>query len=232
MKNTLKQLAAFRLVSLFLIGHFPINNIFMKIYLMVIIFFGNVFCAIGQEKTSKYHLVSYLGYGTENNYGNTAFFFGIGINKNLLPKVSVETSLTYFTTGIYNVYKDKPTFYLNAQRWYNSLFFNVNLQYLFGNENSLINAKLKAGPALKYYDYKMLRRALVYNSPIDGLYPIVPGTEVYYRGEGVNVSLYTGFSLDAKINKNLRLGVFLDTYSNSIPLEHFMPGVSATFKIR
>lgn len=184
-----------------------------------------------QRIEPKYNLSTSLGYGTENNFGNTAFYVGLAINKFLINRFKLEAGLTYFTTDIYNVYKAKPVFYANEDRKYNSLFFNLNLQYVIGNENSLINTKIKVGPSLKYYDYKILKRALVYNMPQDDLYPIVPGTEVYYEKNGVNIALYNGVSFDAKVNQNLRVGVFLDVYSGIIPIEHFMPGINATFKL-
>ena len=140
--------------------------------------------------------------------------------------------LTYFTTAIYNAYKANPTFYLNGDRKYHSLFLNLNLRYVVGKESSLINAKIKAGPALKYYDTKILLGAKVYYNPKDKLHPIVPVSEKYYEKQGLNVSLYTGVSFDFRIKENLKLGAFLDVYSGLIPVEHFIPGINATFLLR
>lgn len=204
----------------------------IKNYLIYsLLFFLSVISVKGQEKESKLNLITSMGYGTENNYGHTAFYAGIGINKKLTGRFSLETNVTYFTTAIYNAYKENPTFYLNGDRWYNSLFLNLNAQYLIGNPNSLINARFKVGPALKYFDYKSLRTAKAYFNPLKRLHPIVPGTEIYYMDEGINVSLFTGLSVDAKVNSSLRMGLFVDVYSNLIPIEHFMPGIFAKFHL-
>lgn len=184
-----------------------------------------------QQTESKYKLTSSLGYGTENNQGNTAFYAGLEVNRSLTNRLRLEAGLTYFTTDIYNVYKAKPVNFKEEERRYNALFLNINGQYVFGNENNLINTKLKLGVALKYYDLKAFRNALIRYYPSDGREEVIPGTLEYYDESGVNVALYNGISFDAKVNDNLRLGVFLDVYSSIIPIEHFMPGIHATFKL-
>jgi len=205
----------------------------MKIYLIALMLvLINSFKLSAQQDMSKYKLTTSFGYGVENNWGNTGFYVGLAVEKEI-KKWIVEVGVDYFTTNIYNSYKDNPTFYLNEERKYNTIFLNTNIQYVIGSENSLFNTKIKIGPALKFYKIKTLLSAQVYvfSNNSSGLFPIVPGTEKYYEKKGVNVSLYNGFSCDTKINSNLRIGVFLDIYSNQILIEHFIPGLNATFKL-
>lgn len=65
----------------------------------------------------------------------------------------------------------------------------------------------------------------------DGRREPVPGTIQYYYGKGFNISLYSSVSFDAKVTNKLRVGVFLDTYSYEIPIEHFLPGINVVFKL-
>src|SRR4051812_14469567 len=51
-----------------------------------------------------------LGYGTENNYGNTGFLVGIGGQKPLSRKFDLQADVNYFTTGIYNAYLKEKDF--------------------------------------------------------------------------------------------------------------------------
>lgn len=53
----------------------------------------------------------------------------------------------------------------------------------------------------------------------------------YYYEKGFNISYYAGVFFDAKITDKLRIGIFLDTYSHAILIEHFMPGINAVFKL-
>lgn len=176
------------------------------------------------------YLTTSLGYGTENNEGNTAFYAGIAVAKEIKRKLLVEAGLTYFTTAIYNVYKAKPTNFDGEERFYNALFLNTNLQYLIGNDKSLINIKIKAGPALRYFDFKVFKSGLIKSYP-DGRDEPVPGTIKYDIEESVGLSFYSAVSFDAKVTPKLRMGVYLDTYSGLIEFEYFMPGIYATFKL-
>jgi hypothetical protein len=175
-------------------------------------------------------LTTSLSYGTENNWGNTGFNMGISIAKPINKRFAMGAGLTYFTTAIYNAYKANPVFYANEERYYNVGFLNLNAQYVIGNEQSWLNAKIKVGPGIRYHDFKMLRRAKVYYEGAGPTYEIVPGTELYETKNGLNLSLYSAISFDTKITPKLRVGVYLDTYSSLIFLEHFMPGIHATFK--
>ncbi|QPH39180.1 hypothetical protein [Pedobacter endophyticus] len=203
----------------------------MRISIIALILVSISFKLSAQQQKPGYNLTVLLGYGTENNWGNTAFYAGLAINKKIKRKWATEVGITYFTTDIYNENKDKPTSFEDEERRYNAIFLNMDVQYIVGNENSLINAKIKIGPALKYYDYKAFRSGLFEYYPATGREEPIRGTINYHEKRGVNISLYNGFSLDAKVNSGLRIGVFLDIYSNQILIEHFMPGINAIFKL-
>jgi len=173
---------------------------------------------------------TFIGYGTENNWGNTAFFAGIILSKSIKKHIFLEAGLTRFTTDIYNVYKAKPTSIDNEDRKYNAWFLTPAINYTFGNKQSFINASIKIGPSLKYYNYRVYGGSLIRIYP-DGRKEAVEGTLKYNDKKGFNISLYNSVSFDAKITPNLRAGVFLDVYSSLIPIEHFMPGVNVIFKL-
>ena len=175
-------------------------------------------------------LTTSLGYGTENNWGNTGFYAGVGITKPVTKRFALEAGLTYFTTSFYNAYKANPTHFKGEERFYNTVFLQTNLQYCVGNDQSLFNFKIKVGPALKYFDFKAFQFGLI-NTYSNGRKEPVPGTIKYEIEKGIILSLYNAVSFNAKISPKLRLGVYLDTYSSLIPIEHFMPGISATFKL-
>lgn len=204
-----------------------------KVFLIIILLQTiNIVCVKAQRIKQKYNLTTSFGYGTENNQGNTAFYAGLAVNRPLTNKLRLEAGLTYFTTDIYNVYKAVPSNFEGEERRYNALFLNSNFQYVIGDESSIINAKLKIGAALKYYNYKVFESGLFKYYPATGKEEVIRETLKYEVKQGVNVALYTGVSFDARVNENLRLGVFLDVYSSIIPIEHFMPGIHATFKLK
>lgn len=204
-----------------------------KIFVIFLLLFGLSMTSLAQKANlnKNIFLTPSLGYGTENNWGNTGFYAGLALTKSLSKRFAIESGITYFTTGLYNVYKANPTFYANEDRYYNVGFLNLNIQYVIGNEPSWFNAKVKVGSGIKHHNFKMLRRAKVYYEGPGPTYEIVPGTEIYEKENRLSLSLYSAVSFDAKVTSDLRIGVYLDTYSSLIFLEHFMPGIYATFKL-
>lgn len=184
---------------------------------------------VGKNKPDLY-LNTFIGYGTEDNQGNTAFFGGLTLSKPVTKHIFLEAGITRFTTDIYNVYKAKPTNFDGEDRKYNARFLTTDANYTFGNKQSFLNASIKIGPSLKYYNYKVFSNAAVRVYP-DGRKEVVPGTLKYEEKNGFNLSLYNSVSFDAKITAKLRAGVFLDVYSSLIFIEHFMPGINAVFKL-
>lgn len=181
-------------------------------------------------KKSDLYLNTFVGYGTENNWGNTAFFGGATLSKPVKKHVFLEGGLTLFTTAFYNVYKDMPTGLVGQDRYYHAVFLTPDINYTFGNKKSFLNASIKIGPSLKYQNDKILKFYQERFYP-DGHSEVTPGSVQYYYEKGFNISSYAGVSFDAKISNKLRIGVFLDTYSHAIPIEHFMPGINAVFKL-
>lgn len=175
-------------------------------------------------------LNTFAGYGTENNWGNTAFFGGATLSKPVTKHLFLEGGITVFTTAFYNVYKANPTGLAGQDRYYHAIFLTPDVNYTFGNRKSLLNASIKVGPSLKYQNDKTLTNYLekVY---ANGNREVIPGSVQYTYENGFNISYYMGVNFDAKVNDKLRIGVFLDTYSHAIPLEHFMPGINAVFKL-
>lgn len=203
------------------------------VLLSILIVYANCLCiaqdGVSQSK-SKVHLSAFVGYGTENNWGNTAFFAGISFSRPVKKHFFLDAGITRFTTDIYNLYKAKPPNIDNEDRKYNAWFLTTNINYLIGKEGSLLNARIKVGPSLKYYHYKVFGGAQIILYP-DGRREAVPGTLKYQEKDGFNLSLYNSVNFDAKILPALRIGIFLDVYSALIPLEHFNPGINASFKI-
>lgn len=138
--------------------------------------------------------------------------------------------LTRFTTDIYNAYRSNYTNFKGEYRKYNAWFTNIDLNYTFGNEESLINTSIKVGPSLKYYRHKSVKTFQAYHYP-DGREEVIPSSIQYYDQKGFNISLYNSVSFNAKVTPKLRLGLFLDVYSYEIPIEHFMPGINSVFKL-
>ncbi len=184
-----------------------------------------------QSNVNKaFNITSSIGYGTENNFGNVAVFGGVTLLKPIRKHLSLEAGLTYFTTVLPDGNKDLRHGYEGIDRKYNALFLTPAASYLFGNEHSLFNARIKFGLAAKIFDYKSYKIGLqrIYS---DGRRDFILETVQYYKNTGVNISFYNAVSFDTRISSKLRMGFFLDTYSRLIPIEHFMPGISATFKL-
>ncbi|MEX8546474.1 MAG: hypothetical protein V5804_02630 [Mucilaginibacter sp.] len=210
----------------------------MKLYfpsqiLIIILTFVNtsLFAQKNSVKTkNNLYLNTFVGYGTENNWGNTAFFGGATLSKPIKKHLFLEGGLTLFTTALYNVYKDRPTGLVGQDRYYHAVFLTPDINYTFGSKKSFLNASIKIGPSLKYQNDKILKfyQERVYP---DGHSEVMPGSVQYYYEKGFNISYYAGVSFDAKITDKLRVGIFLDTYSHAIFLEHFMPGINAVFKL-
>ncbi len=208
-------------------------NVTLTKVLLAIFFIYNidsVFAQLTDKHKSNLYLNTFAGYGTENNWGNTAFFAGATLSKPITKHLFLEGGLTLFTTALYNVYKDRPTGLVGQDRYYHAVFLTPDVNYTFGNRKSFLNASIKVGPSLKYQSDKTLT-SYVEKVYANGNREVVPGSVKYTYEKGFNISYYAGVAFDAKITDKLRIGVFLDTYSHAIPIEHFMPGINAVFKL-
>lgn len=78
-------------------------------------------------KNNNLYLNTFVGYGTENNWGNTAFFGGATLSKPVTKHLFVEGKVTLFTTAFYNVYKDRPTGLVGQDRYYHAVFLTPNV---------------------------------------------------------------------------------------------------------
>lgn len=204
-----------------------------KLLILILFIFGYSL-AIAQQSINKIennlYLNTFIGYGTENNWGNTAFFGGATLSKSVNKHLFLEGGVTLFTTAFYNVYKDRPTGLVGQDRYYHAVFLTPDVNYTFGNRKSFLNASIKVGSSLKYQKDKILKFYLEHVYP-DGRIEVVPESVQYYYEKGFNISYYAGVSFDAKVNEKLRFGIFLDTYLHAIAIEHFMPGINAIFKL-
>ncbi len=180
-------------------------------------------------KENNLYINTSLGYGTENNWGNTGFFVGATLSKPIIKHLFLDAGLTVFTTQIVNAYTYEHGF-RNDQQKYNALFLTPAINYTFGNKQSFMNASIKVGASLKYYNYKILKTFLEYVYP-DGRTEPVPGTLYYITRKRFEIPFYSSVSFDTKVTKKLRVGVFLDTYSYEIPIEFFLPGINVVFKL-
>jgi len=192
------------------------------------------FCAIGlmaQGKQSKQeYLKMNLGYGMENNWGNTSFVFGAGYEISYSKKFSLSGDVDYFTTGIYNTYLAHPTSDIpNEERYYNAVFLSARTSYsLVGNRNKF-NVSLSAGPTVFYRSYKVMV-AYAYRQYLNGRIEVIPGSVKYEAKKGVRLGYYTGIDFNLPVKNRFVFSLGLDSYSNLIPLE-FLIG-SITFKKR
>lgn len=150
------------------------------------------------KKKGDLYLNAFTGYGTENNWGNTAFFGGVTLSKPVKKHLIIEGGLTLFTTAFYNVYKDRPTGLAGQDRYYHAVFLTPDVNYAFGNKNSFLNAYIKVGPSLKYQNSKTLTNYLekVY---ANGNREVIPGSVQYTYEKGFNISYYAGVAFDAKL---------------------------------
>jgi len=204
-----------------------------KLLILILFIFGYSL-VIAQQSINKIennlYLNTFIGYGTENNWGNTAFFGGATLSKSINKHLFLEGGVTLFTTAFYNVYKDRPTGLVGQDRYYHAVFLTPDVNYTFGNRKSFLNTSIKVGPSLKYQSDKILTSYFekVY---ANGNREVLPGSVRYTYEKGFNISYYAGVSFDAKVSDKLRIGLFLDTYSHAIPIEHFMPGINTIFKL-
>lgn len=188
------------------------------------------FCAIsvmaqGKQPKQEY-LKMNLGYGFENNWGNSAFVFGAGYEKSYTKKFSLSGDLNLFTTAIYNIYLAHPTSDIpNEERYYNAVFLSARASYsLIGNRNKF-NVSLSGGPTVFYRSYKVLDEYLARYYP-DGRIEIL--YLKYNVQKGLRLGYYTGLNFNLPVKNRFVFSLGLDSYSNLIPLE-FLIG-SITFK--
>lgn len=135
-------------------------NVTLTKVLFAVFFIYNidsVFAQLTDKNKSNLYLNTFVGYSTENNWGNTAFFGGATLSKPVTMHIFLEGGLTLFTTALYNVYKDRPTGLVGQDRYYHAVFLTPDINYTFGNKKSFLNASIKIGPSLKYQNDKILK---------------------------------------------------------------------------
>lgn len=121
-----------------------------------LLFLCCLLCAINLKAQHNYQLR--LGYGTENNWGNTAFVFGGGYEKSYSKKFSVSVGADYLTTGIYNTYKAHPTSLIpDEERYYKALFLSAEPSFCVIGKREKFNVSLSAGPTL-FHRWVMFRQ--------------------------------------------------------------------------
>lgn len=200
-----------------------------NIILTIVLLFPFIIIKAQDKSISGSSASVHIGYGTENNYGNTTFFGGFGVEKNLRKKFIIGADITRFTTNIYNAYKDQT--FDNEERFYKGWFITPKAGYnVVGNNTSSFTLTIAAGPAVKYYNYKMFKSGLVKNYP-DGRRIPVDSTIRWYTEKDFNLSLYTGISFNFEISTNVKASIFIDTYGHEIAIEHFMPGIKVYYKL-
>ena len=182
-----------------------------------------------QKKTIS--LIPFAGWGHENDYGNTALSVGLALQKPISKHLFYEGCITGFTTDFLNNYNTPPNKWDGVDRDYYAVFITPAFGYKFGNEASLFNTRIKAGPTLKYFNYKIPKNGLVKHFP-DGREEAIASTFIYYEDAGFNISAYVGVSFDARVSKRVRTGIFIDTYSHEIEGEHFILGVHTSIRLK
>lgn len=165
----------------------------------------------------------HAGYGTETNIGYYGLLGGAGLEKSWKRKIALEVAVSYFAGG-------GDLTYTNASESYKALFYRSGVGYrLIGTNQSFFRMMLSAGSALKKYRAKMLGQNYSYFNP-DGTETIREPVK-YEIEKGLSLSLYSGLDFTFKITPKVKAGLFLDTYSHEILLEHFMPGVKASVRL-
>jgi hypothetical protein len=177
-----------------------------------------------QTKVAK--LLNYnIGYGTENNWGNTGFIVGIGYQRETFKKIDVQVDVNYFTTGIYNAYLENGRRYEKEDRFYNNGILSAKLGYSVAGRIDKPNIRVKVGLSAMVYKYKILKTITRIFRP-DGSIEVVPGSISYYRENGIRLAYNVGFDFNVPINKTSQVSIGLDTYSSLIPIEFFFPFLS------
>jgi hypothetical protein len=192
-------------------------------FIYFIIIFSTI--NLAAQSTNNKLLKVNVGYGTENNYGNTAFVFGIGYQKTLSKKFSIHTDADYFTTSIYNAYLQNDRKIPNEERFYYSLFLSGRAAYsVIGNINTF-SINLSAGPTLYYYKYRILNtwRTIIYP---DGTVYVDPSRTTYYNENKIRFAYNAGIDFNIPVKNNIQVSVGLNTYSSKIPIEFFIPTLS------
>ena len=194
-----------------------------------LLFLCCLFCAVDLQ-AQNYQLR--VGYGSENNWGNTAFVFGAGYEKWYSDKFSVSASADYFTTGIYNVYKAHPTgSFTDQDRYYKALFFSLEPSFCVIGKRNKFNVSLSAGPTIFYRSYKVLKQ---YSSMLlpDGTVQINPQSIKYYTAKGFKLAYNASLDISVPF-KAFELSAGVRTYaSNEIHLEFFTPSLTFTKAIK
>jgi hypothetical protein len=187
-----------------------------------------LFCAINLQ-AQNYQLR--LGYGSENNWGNTAFVFGGGYEKWYSDKFSASISADYFTTGIYNVYKAHPTGFKDEDRYYKALFFSLEPSFCIIGRRNKFNVSLSAGPTIFYRSYKVLSQFSSRLLP-DGTVQINPQSIKYNTVKGLRLAYNASLDISVPF-KTFELSAGVRTYaSNEIPLEFLTPSLTFTKAIK
>jgi hypothetical protein len=199
-----------------------------SLYLMKILMISGMFCLIAVSAFAQNPLPKLLnvnlGYGTENNFGNTGFTIGVGGQKFLTKKFDLQADLNYFTTGIYNSYHKEEKF-PGEERFYHNAIVSLKAGYAVVGIATTFNIRLKAGVSTFLYNYKILKYA-AYIVRSDGTVEVIPNSILYYREKGLRLGYTFGLEFNIPINPNTSIAAGVDTYSSEIPIEFFIPGIS------
>jgi hypothetical protein len=175
------------------------------------------------QDTLKNAVYVNLGYGTENNVGNTAFIFGVGYERKLAKKLVLMADFNYFTTGIYNA-ENLDRDIEGVERKCNNAFFSIKLGYCLVGEPNIFNMRLKAG--FSVFSFNTRYSSFVSQVFPDGTKILVPGTLRYSDEQGVRAAYHLGIDFNIPITETLHGGIGIDTYSSEILVEFFIPFVS------
>ena len=187
----------------------------------------SILAATSQQRNQMIQV--HAGYGTENNFGSTGFFAGLGWSGTQGKKWILGTAITRFTTSLYNAYDGED--FDGEQQDYKAWFLTPKVGYtVAGRPGSFFSGTVSIGPSLKYFNYKIFKHGLI-RYYFDGRREPVDGTITWYEDRGINLSLFTGVSFDFRLSDRVKAGLFLDAYSHKIWIEHFLPGVKVEWRI-
>ena len=195
----------------------------------VLLFLCCLFAALSLQ-AQNYQLR--LGYGSENNRGNTGFVFGAGYEKWYSPRFSVSAGADYLTTGIYNSYKAHPTgIFTDQERYYKALFLSIEPSFCVIGKQNKFNVSLAAGPTIFYRSYKVLSQYSTRLLP-DGRIEINPQSIKYHTARGFRLAYNASLDISVPF-QTFGLSAGLRTYASSeIHLEFFTPTLTFTKSIK
>ncbi len=203
----------------------------IKALLILYLVISSISLSAQEKKSSPVLINPLIGWGFENNYGHSALVLGLNVVKPLNKHVFAEAGLTRFTSDFLNLYNTPPNTYEGQENFYYAWFFTPAMGYRTGKPNGAFNFCIKAGPSLKYFNYKIPGFSLLQVYP-DGKEIVVPGTTRYHEAKGSNISTYVGVNFDTRLSKRCRGGLFIDTYSHEIVGEHYILGLQTSFSLK